>query len=360
MRKANIENILKKAQRLYKADKLIESLAKYEIVIQKKFWKYSNLQVKFLSNPLKIKDANEETISKPIDPNTVLLNIHTDENNRNNNVLTEEENDTVEMSLTKNNQKLPLPKVDEADSIFLTKVIKEFNVRAMQLFNTGDIESADKILSRLIKIVSKFWNFSMELVWLTLNNMSCIHKKNHKSKKALSLLLKVLEITQNELKAQDYAALTYLNLSAVYSELKKHKKSIYYASKAIEVLTSEIEQLEEQENQIMTAKVNQIEMDNSNNILNNSPTKPIEEEEDEEQKKIVTTKREKTSLLAIAYYNQGTQYEFKREYKECIDSFRQAISVLEKHFAPNYPLTIEFRKTLSKAMNVYFKGKKKD
>jgi hypothetical protein len=63
----------------------------------------------------------------------------------------------------------------------------------------------------------------------------------------------------------------------------------------------------------------------------------------------------KTSLLAIAYYNAGSQLEFLKSYKECIDSFSRAIRILELNFSPNYPLTLEFKKTLSKAIQKYQK-----
>lgn len=88
-------------------------------------------------------------------------------------------------------------------------------------------------------------------------------------------------------------------------------------------------------------------------VTNCSPVKPIDEEQTEEEKKIISTKREKTSLLAIAYYNAGSQLEFLKSYRECIDSFNRAISTLERNFAPNYPLTLEFKKTLSKAIQKY-------
>lgn len=70
------------------------------------------------------------------------------------------------------------------------------------------------------------------------------------------MLLKVLDITQNDIKSQDYSALTYLNLSAVYSELRKHRKAIFFANKAIKVLTMEIQELNNKENHIR----NQIEI----------------------------------------------------------------------------------------------------
>lgn len=47
-----------------------------------------------------------------------------------------------------------------------------------------------------------------------------------------------------------------------------------------------------------------------------SPVKPITEEFTEEEKKSIAIKREKNSLLAIAYYNAGSQLEFLKSYKE--------------------------------------------
>jgi hypothetical protein len=70
---------------------------------------------------------------------------------------------------------------------------------------------------------------------------------------------------------------------------------------------------------------------------------------------MVSSKREKTSLLAIAYYNAGSQLEFLKSYKECIDTFWRAIRILERNFSPNYPLTLEFKKSLSKAIQKYQK-----
>lgn len=86
-----------------------------------------------------------------------------------------------------------------------------------------------------------------------------------------------------------------------------------------------------------------------------SPVHLINEEQSEEEKTLVSSKKEKTSLLAIAFYNAGSQLEFLKRYRQCIDSFTRAIRILERNFAPNYPLTIEFNKTLSKALEKYKK-----
>jgi hypothetical protein len=96
-------------------------------------------------------------------------------------------------------------------------------------------------------------------------------------------------------------------------------------------------------------------LDMDDNDIDYSPVKPIDEEQTEEEKNMVSSKREKTSLLAIAYYNAGSQLEFLKSYKECIDSFSRAIQILERNFSPNYPLTLEFKKTLSKAIQKYQK-----
>lgn len=118
--------------------------------------KYKNLQVKDLPMGYKGSDNKyEETVSKPIDP-SMMFNIDTSQQNQVASNNSDEENDTVEMSITKSNEKPKDYKIEESDSTFLNKIIIEFNVRAMQIFNQGDIEKADKLLSKLMKIVNTY------------------------------------------------------------------------------------------------------------------------------------------------------------------------------------------------------------
>jgi hypothetical protein len=119
-----------------------------------------------------------------------------------------------------------------------------------------------------------------------------------------------------------------------------------FANNGIHILSKEIQDISNKNKQDLM-DLNSIENEEI------SPVKPISEEYTEEQKKSIAIKREKNSLLAIAYYNAGSQLEFLKSYKEWIDSFNRSIYILERNFAPNYPLTIEFKKTLSKAIQKY-------
>lgn len=111
--------------------------------------------------------------------------------------------------------------------------------------------------------------------------------------------------------AAEYLSLTYINLSAIYSELKKyftnltfrHQSSLEYANNGIQILTKELKDLQDKQNLEKEA------ISHPDYLANYSPPKPIEEEDSEGQK-LTSLKREKTSLLAIAYYNAGSQLEF--------------------------------------------------
>lgn len=127
--------------------------------------------------------------------------------------------------------------------------------------------------------------------------------------------------------------------------MKKHDKALQYANNGIKILVEEIEELTEKEN-------NYIEEQTERNRDSQGDSN-MHEEQTKEEKKIIVVKREKLSLLAIAYYNAGSQLEFLKQYKEWIEHFNQAISVLERNFKEDYPLTLEFKKTLSKAIQKY-------
>jgi len=58
--------------------------------------------------------------------------------------------------------------------------------------------------------------------------------------------------------------------------------------------------------------------------------------------------KENYSLLAIAYYNLGTQHEFLANLPACKSAFQKAIRILKKYFEEGYPLTSEFENSLRK------------
>jgi len=130
---------------LYKNNKFLESLSKYEIVIYRRFEKYKDLEVKWFpkSNRALIGEE-DDTVSKPIDPSyTMMFNINTNDDGTGP-IYSDEEKDTIEISPIKGEHKQN--QIDKSDDIFLTKVIKEFNVKAMLFFNSGDMDKAEKLL----------------------------------------------------------------------------------------------------------------------------------------------------------------------------------------------------------------------
>lgn len=56
--------------------------------------------------------------------------------------------------------------------------------------------------------------------------------------------------------------------------------------------------------------------------------------------------KENYSLLAVAYYNVGSQFEFLNQLEECRAAFLKAIQILRRHFDESYPLIFEFQKSL--------------
>ena len=136
--------------------------------------------------------------------------------------------------------------------------------------------------------------------------VACINKLGEFSH-ALKLLRKAFTHAR-ELFTKDYLALTFINLSAIYSEMKKHEKALEYANNGIKILNQEIEELSEKERDF----VEEI----TDRYRNSDREDTIHEEQTEEEKKIIVVKREKLSLLAIAYYNAGSQLEFLKCYKE--------------------------------------------
>jgi tetratricopeptide (TPR) repeat protein len=110
--------------------------------------------------------------------------------------------------------------VKSEDLKLLEMVVIEFNKVGMQYLSQGKIEEARLILKRLVKLTKSYAKQDLKLIWLTFNNVSCIHKKLGEFRTAHKLLRKALSHAEAGY-AQEYLALTYINLSAIYSELKR-------------------------------------------------------------------------------------------------------------------------------------------
>ena len=83
-----------------------------------------------------------------------------------------------------------------------------------------------------------------------------------------------------------------------------------------------------------------MDSDDEDNIDEDNDTKPLE------QKIIDENRKEKLSLLTIAYYNVGCQYEYLGELGEWREAFKKAKKVLDKYFPSDHPLSQEVRYSL--------------
>jgi tetratricopeptide (TPR) repeat protein len=110
--------------------------------------------------------------------------------------------------------------IKSEDLRLLEMVVIEFNKIGMQYLSQGKIEEARLMLKKLVKMCKSYAKQDLKLIWLTFNNVSCIHKKLGEFRIAHKLLRKALAHAE-EGHAQEYLALTYINLSAIYSELQR-------------------------------------------------------------------------------------------------------------------------------------------
>lgn len=63
----------------------------------------------------------------------------------------------------------------------------------------------------------------------------------------------------------------------------------------------------------------------------------------------------KIKLLATALYNIGTECEYLKQYQECINAFKEALSLVENYLPIRHPLLLKFRKTLPATIRKYQK-----
>jgi tetratricopeptide (TPR) repeat protein len=213
---------IKKAEKLFSRAKIDKSFSLYERIIHKRFKLYPKELVEYTWNPYKVPKSPKSSKS-PKPPQKVdnqeningVLNINThpglDETNPDIEVF--KQND---VSFTK-----PLINIVEIEDLkLLEMVVIEFNKVGMQYLSQGKIEEARLLLKKLVKLTKSYAKQDLKLIWLTFNNVSCIHKKLGEFKTAHKLLRKALSHAEAGY-AQEYLALTYINLSAIYSELKR-------------------------------------------------------------------------------------------------------------------------------------------
>ena len=121
-------------------------------------------------------------------------------------------------------------------------------------------------------------------------------------------------------------SLTELNLCAIYSQLNE-----YF------LLYSYIKYSHVKGKQYAEIALRKIKQD-LNNFRENFKRFPFEQKL--QQKSVMN---EKVSLLAIAYYNLGSQQEFLMELSDCIKCYEEALHLVEENLDKNCQLATEFK-----------------
>lgn len=74
-------------------------------------------------------------------------------------------------------QTIVLIELKKEDLELLNKVIIDFNKYALEWTNFNKIEEAHYLFEKLVKLCNNYSKQEPKLIWLTFNNLSCLHKK---------------------------------------------------------------------------------------------------------------------------------------------------------------------------------------
>ncbi len=194
----------------------------------------------------------------------------------------------------------------------------------MQLLQEGKQKSSLQLLRSAEKLLSMYRCKELAfLMNLTYNNLACVHKRRGKPVSALKALERGTAVCI-EFNEKDNISITHLNICAILSQLGNHRAAAEEARKASFQCKEDFDRASLQLRE------------------NVGPTKLSRE------------KQEKTSLLAIAYYNMGVQCEFLNNMKEARDWYQKACQVVEGSAEIDARLKSSFYTALQQASNKYY------
>ncbi|ETV99644.1 hypothetical protein H310_07713 [Aphanomyces invadans] len=155
----------------------------------------------------------------------------------------------------------------------------------------------------------------------TLNNMACYFRRIGKLHGALSCLKRALAIELQLNKLQTTAD-THLNLCAVLSTMGKHSEAVEHAQSALILLQDEL-------------------------FSSGSDRKPLD------------TNKDRVSVLCIAYHNLGVEYEYLKQYNQCVASYQKGVGIAEQYLGNSHGVTITLTNSYVAARRtVHTKAKK--
>lgn len=152
------------------------------------------------------------------------------------------------------------------------------------------------------------------------SNMGCYYKARGKNHSALTMMKTCYEIEQLINNKQNNVS-TLLNLCALYSQNNKHKMALDYAQQAIKILQMKTGDILETE--LLSGEVDGAEAAEGDN---NVPDGDAD-----------------ASIVCVAYFNLGAEFEHLGELKAAHESYTVAQTNAVAHLGKEHPLTVQIR-----------------
>jgi len=159
---------------------------------------------------------------------------------------------------------------------------------------------------------------------VTYNNMGCFYKSFGKLHTALQYLKKAQKIEEKSRGRSQNPAGTHLNLCALLSQMGKHTEALQHAGRALQLLEAAQGQSESQQ------------------LPDDGPIAQMEGSTNSE------------SLICVAYFNMGAEYEHLRKTSEALCQYEKAYENCLQELGEEHPLSQQISNCLTQ-----LKGKPK-
>ncbi len=202
---------------------------------------------------------------------------------------------------------------------YVSSAVYRSNKNSMELLQAGKPKSSLRLLHRAEKLLGEFKCKELAfLTNLTYNNLACVHKRRGRLVSALKALEKGTAVCV-EFNERENVSITHLNICAILSQLGNHSAAAEEAKKAAFQCQEDFDRISLQ--------------------LRANPNSA----------KLARDKLEKTSLLAISYYNMGVQLEFLKNIREARDWYQKASRTVEGNLEIDLRLKASFYAALKQA-----------
>lgn len=207
---------------------------------------------------------------------------------------------------------------DTVLSTLFERLVVGYNTLGMKYLKDGNPDTASKFFEKseaLTDPANLHMNPEPRLVLraVTYNNMGCFYKSTNKLHTALQFLRKAQKIEERSNGRCQNPAGTDLNLCALLSQMSKHQEALQHAQRAVKLLEA----------------VPSEDGGSSNG----------------------------ESLICVAYFNMGAEYEHLRKSSEALWAYQRAYDSCLSELGEDHPLSQQINSCLAQMMKKAKKGR---